>query len=247
MNLVIENLAKRYPNGVQALHDVTLTVGPGMFGLLGPNGAGKSTLMRTLATLQDPDTGSVRLGENRPAPRQARSAEAARVPAPGVRRLSEGEGRRSLGPPGPAEGPRGPCTAQGDGGGAAPPHQPLGRAKSRPGHVLRRHEAALRNRPGAHRRPAAAHRRRAHRRAGPRGAGPVPRPALGDQRERHRAPLDPHRERRLRPLQPHGDHAPGRAAAGAAASGRGGRAARTALGAHRREIRGGRSSPSPCR
>jgi ABC-type multidrug transport system ATPase subunit len=63
MNLVIENLSKRYPNGVQALRDVTLTVGPGMFGLLGPNGAGKSTLMRTLATLQDPDTGSVRLGE----------------------------------------------------------------------------------------------------------------------------------------------------------------------------------------
>lgn len=63
MNLVIENLSKRYPNGVQALRDVTLTVGPGMFGLLGPNGAGKSTLMRTLATLQDPDTGSVRLGD----------------------------------------------------------------------------------------------------------------------------------------------------------------------------------------
>ncbi|HET9156565.1 MAG TPA: ABC transporter ATP-binding protein, partial [Myxococcaceae bacterium] len=63
MNLVIANLSKRYPNGVQALRDVTLTVGPGMFGLLGPNGAGKSTLMRTLATLQDPDTGSVRLGD----------------------------------------------------------------------------------------------------------------------------------------------------------------------------------------
>ena len=63
MNLVIENLSKWYPNGIQALRDVTLTVGPGMFGLLGPNGAGKSTLMRTLATLQDPDTGSVRLGD----------------------------------------------------------------------------------------------------------------------------------------------------------------------------------------
>ena len=63
MNLVIENLSKWYPNGIQALRDVTLTVSPGMFGLLGPNGAGKSTLMRTLATLQDPDTGSVRLGD----------------------------------------------------------------------------------------------------------------------------------------------------------------------------------------
>ncbi|MFL5361383.1 MAG: ABC transporter ATP-binding protein [Myxococcales bacterium] len=61
MNLEIENLSKRYPNGVQALKDVNLVVRPGMFGLLGPNGAGKSTLMRTLATLQEADSGSVRL------------------------------------------------------------------------------------------------------------------------------------------------------------------------------------------
>jgi ABC-2 type transport system ATP-binding protein len=63
MELQIRNLSKTYPNGVHALHDLTLTIPPGMFGLLGPNGAGKSTLMRTLATLQEPDTGSVRLGE----------------------------------------------------------------------------------------------------------------------------------------------------------------------------------------
>src|SRR5688500_14645552 len=63
MQLVIENLSKTYPNGVRALDDVSLTIPPGMFGLLGPNGAGKSTLMRTLATLQEPDTGSIRLGE----------------------------------------------------------------------------------------------------------------------------------------------------------------------------------------
>jgi ABC-2 type transport system ATP-binding protein len=62
VNLEIENLSKRYPNGVQALKDVNLVVRPGMFGLLGPNGAGKSTLMRTLATLQEADSGSVRLG-----------------------------------------------------------------------------------------------------------------------------------------------------------------------------------------
>ena len=61
--LVIEALSKQYPSGVQALRDVSLTIRPGMFGLLGPNGAGKSTLMRVLATLQDADTGSVRLGE----------------------------------------------------------------------------------------------------------------------------------------------------------------------------------------
>jgi ABC-2 type transport system ATP-binding protein len=63
MNLQIRNLSKTYPNGVHALRDVTLTIPRGMYGLLGPNGAGKSTLMRTIATLQEPDTGSVMLGE----------------------------------------------------------------------------------------------------------------------------------------------------------------------------------------
>jgi ABC-type multidrug transport system ATPase subunit len=62
MELQIRNLSKRYPNGVQALKKVNLTIPQGMYGLLGPNGAGKSTLMRTLATLQEPDEGSVRLG-----------------------------------------------------------------------------------------------------------------------------------------------------------------------------------------
>ncbi len=63
MELQIRNLSKTYPNGVRALNDITLTIPRGMFGLLGPNGAGKSTLMRTLATLQEPDSGSVHLGE----------------------------------------------------------------------------------------------------------------------------------------------------------------------------------------
>jgi ABC-2 type transport system ATP-binding protein len=63
MRLEIENLSKRYPNGTQALNHVSLSIPQGMFGLLGPNGAGKSTLMRTLATLQEPDSGSARLGE----------------------------------------------------------------------------------------------------------------------------------------------------------------------------------------
>ncbi|HTZ97584.1 MAG TPA: ABC transporter ATP-binding protein [Terriglobales bacterium] len=61
MELQINRLSKRYPNGVQALQDVSLTIPLGMFGLLGPNGAGKSTLMRTLATLQEADSGSVTL------------------------------------------------------------------------------------------------------------------------------------------------------------------------------------------
>jgi len=59
--VTISGLSKTYPNGVQALKNLTLTVGNNMFGLLGPNGAGKSTLMRTVATLQDPDSGTVHL------------------------------------------------------------------------------------------------------------------------------------------------------------------------------------------
>jgi ABC-2 type transport system ATP-binding protein len=58
MQLQITGLSKRYPNGTQALQDVSLSIPQGMFGLLGPNGAGKSTLMRTLATLQEADSGS---------------------------------------------------------------------------------------------------------------------------------------------------------------------------------------------
>ena len=63
MNLHIRDVSKTYRNGVQALKDVTLTIPVGMYGLLGPNGAGKSTLMRILATLQEPDEGSIRLGD----------------------------------------------------------------------------------------------------------------------------------------------------------------------------------------
>ncbi len=63
MELRIENLSKTYKNGVKALDNVSLTIPHGMYGLLGPNGAGKSTLMRTLATLQEPDSGSARLGD----------------------------------------------------------------------------------------------------------------------------------------------------------------------------------------
>ncbi len=62
LELRIRNVSKTYPNGVRALKDVNLAIPAGMFGLLGPNGSGKSTLMRTLATLQEPDTGSIHLG-----------------------------------------------------------------------------------------------------------------------------------------------------------------------------------------
>lgn len=59
MAVTISGLSKTYPNGVKALKNVSLSIGNNMFGLLGPNGAGKSTLMRTVATLQDPDSGSI--------------------------------------------------------------------------------------------------------------------------------------------------------------------------------------------
>jgi ABC-2 type transport system ATP-binding protein len=61
MALRITALSKTYPNGVRALKNLSLSVGNNMFGLLGPNGAGKSSLMRTIATLQDPDSGSIDL------------------------------------------------------------------------------------------------------------------------------------------------------------------------------------------
>ena len=59
MKLKISNLSKTYDNGVKALDNLNLEIGTGMFGLLGPNGAGKSSLMRTIATLQKPDSGSI--------------------------------------------------------------------------------------------------------------------------------------------------------------------------------------------
>ena len=63
MELRINKLCKTYGNGVQALNNISLTIECGMFGLLGPNGAGKSTLMRTIATLQEADTGSIFLDD----------------------------------------------------------------------------------------------------------------------------------------------------------------------------------------
>ena len=63
MSLSISGLSKTYPNGTRALQGISLEVPPGMFGLLGRNGAGKSTLMRILATLQEPDEGTIQLGD----------------------------------------------------------------------------------------------------------------------------------------------------------------------------------------
>ena len=63
MRLVIDNVSKTYANNIEALKNVNLDIGNGMFGLLGPNGAGKSTLMRTIAGLQDADSGSITVGD----------------------------------------------------------------------------------------------------------------------------------------------------------------------------------------
>ena len=63
MNLKITDLSKTYSNGLKALSNVNIEIGSGMFGLLGPNGAGKSSLMRTIATLQEADSGSIMLGD----------------------------------------------------------------------------------------------------------------------------------------------------------------------------------------
>lgn len=61
--LILKNLSKTYPNDVKALDDVSIEIKSGMFGLLGPNGAGKSSLMRTIATLQEADSGSIYFDE----------------------------------------------------------------------------------------------------------------------------------------------------------------------------------------
>src|SRR5690606_13346739 len=63
MKLKISGLTKTYKNGVMALDNVDLEIGAGMFGLLGPNGAGKSSLMRTISTLQSPDSGEIHFGD----------------------------------------------------------------------------------------------------------------------------------------------------------------------------------------
>ena len=211
--LTISGLSKTYPNGVRALDGVSLTIPTGMFGLLGPNGAGKSTLMRTLATLQEADAGTVQHGRHRRAARQGGRAANARLPAAGLRRLSEGDGGGAARPSGAPQGADPAATAQRDGGHAAAADQPVRRAAQGARRILGRHAPALRHRAGAARQPAADHRRRADRRPRSRGARALPQPAGRDRRERHRHPVDAHRGGRDRPVPADGDHQQGTRAA----------------------------------
>ncbi len=75
MQLQIRGVSKTYDNGVRALDNVSLTIAAGMYGLLGPNGAGKSTLMRIVATLQEPDEGTIHLGDIDVVAEKARTRE----------------------------------------------------------------------------------------------------------------------------------------------------------------------------
>ena len=99
MALTINNLSKTYPNGVKALKNLSLSIGNSMFGLVGPNGAGKSSLMRTIATLQDPDSGIDQPRRHRRAAPEGRGPPHPRLPAAGVRRLSQDFRARHAPPP----------------------------------------------------------------------------------------------------------------------------------------------------
>ncbi len=170
MELNIESVSKTYSNGVQALKDVTLTIPAGMYGLLGPNGAGKSTLMRILATLQEADSGSVTLGDPSQGSGQRIDVlrqkdevrQDTRLPAAGVRRLSEGERRGAARSLRAAQGHRRATRAQGGRRGAAPAGEPVGGPQAEAGRLLGRHAAALRRRRRVVRQPEAHDRGRAH-------------------------------------------------------------------------------------
>jgi ABC-type multidrug transport system ATPase subunit len=186
MNLTISNLSKTYANGVRALHNVSLDIPSGMFGLLGPNGAGKSTLMRTIATLQQPDSGGVRLGD--------------------IDVLSQpDEVRKILGYLPQDFGFYPSLSAE-----RVLDHfaELKGVANSRERrelvHALLRQTNLWDNR--ARGTPAPPHRRRANRGARPQRAASLSESPLGDRRRRHRHSLDAHRRRRARAVSPHGDH-----------------------------------------
>ena len=171
--LEIKNLSKTYPNGVAALKDISLAIPTGMFGLLGPNGAGKSTLMRTIATLQDPDDGTIRFDDlDVLADKQATRRLLGYLPQEfGVYPRVTAEAM--LDHFAVLKGVTVRSERNASWSKPAAPGEPVGRAQAQARHLLRRHAPALRHRPGADRRPAADDRRRADRRPRPGGAQPL--------------------------------------------------------------------------
>ena len=144
--LQLSNVSKDYAGGIKALSQVDLSIPRGMFGLLGPNGAGKSTLMRTVATLQSPDTGSIRFGDidvlrDKTALRRVLGylpQEFGAYPRTSAETMLR-HFAALKGLHGNAQRP--PSIA-------ARPHEPLGCAQAQRRHVLRGNEAALWNCPG---------------------------------------------------------------------------------------------------
>ena len=137
MALTITGLSKTYPNGVRALKNVSLTIGNNMFGLLGPNGAGKSSLMRTVATLQDPDSGAITLdGLDVLAQKNEIRKILGYLPQEfGVYPKLSAVGHAQ--PPGRSQGRHRGRRAQGDGGSPAPANQSLGSPQEGSFHLLR--------------------------------------------------------------------------------------------------------------
>ncbi len=228
MDLQIRNLSKTYANGVHALNNVTLTIPRGMFGLLGPNGAGKSTLMRILATLQEPDEGSIHLGDPSLGPAHSidvvRQKERVRetlgylpqefgvYPNVSAERLlehfavlkgiTERRARREI-----VER-------------ATAADEPVRGAEEEARRLLGRNASALRRRRRAARRSEAHHRRRTHRRPRPCGARALPESAQRAWREHRGHPVHAHRRGRVGAVQPHGDHRPRQDSAGGRAAAR---------------------------
>ncbi len=208
VELTLRNLSKTYPNGVRALHDLTLTIPRGLFGLLGPNGAGKSTLMRTIATLQEPDAGSIRFGDIDALRDKGRLRETlGYLPQEfGVYPHATAEALLDYfavlkGSPTPRPARRRPH--------APAPDESLRRPQGETRRLLGRHATTIRHRRRARRQPASPHRRRTHRGPRPGGARPLPQPAQRARRRRRRHSLDASRRRRARVVQPIGDHRPG--------------------------------------
>ena len=129
--LTINNLSKTYPNGVKALKNLSFSIGNSMFGLVGPNGAGKSSLMRTIATLQDPDSGSIDLDGIDVLASEGRSPPRPRLPAAGVWCLSEDFRSRHAQAPRRHEGHDFLRRAQGDGRRPTSADQSCGRFEKR--------------------------------------------------------------------------------------------------------------------